>query len=112
MSKFPPLILLIMLGLSGNISAQIYQSTDEAGNVVYSDTPSADTREIQVPESNVADPVVLPEPAPEPMETEPSKPVDEGKPIDEGVLIGGKKDDDNGHRRHRRHRRPRPTPHK
>ena len=54
-----------MLGLASTALAQVYKSTDADGNVIYSDTPAADSEEVQVQETNIADPVEVPATVPE-----------------------------------------------
>ncbi len=69
MIKFRVLLFPLLLGLSCAASAQVYKSTDADGNVTYSDTPSTGSEAVQVEETNVADPVKVPEnatPAPTP----------------------------------------------
>ena len=71
MIKFRVPLFSLLLCLSCSAFAQVYQSTDSEGNVIFSDTPSTDSKEVQVEEANVADPVEVPEntsppPAPEP----------------------------------------------
>ena len=52
-------------------SARCYQSTDADGNIVFSDTPTPGSQEIQIPETNLGDamkapePILKPEPEPE-----------------------------------------------
>ncbi len=58
--------------LSGNAWAQIYETTDEHGNKVFSDTPSSGSEVVDLPDANIADSV---EPAPRPQkEITPSAP--------------------------------------
>jgi hypothetical protein len=59
------LVSTIVLGLallSGSTAAhaQVYESRDAAGNPVFSDTPSPGAEVVDLPESNVADPVDVP----------------------------------------------------
>ena len=68
MIKFRQLLFPLMLGLSCTLQAQVYKSTDADGNVIFSDTPTADSEEVEIPEPNLSDPVEVPEyvPPPEP----------------------------------------------
>jgi len=71
MIKSRVLLVPLFLCLSSSAFAQVYKSTDAEGNVTFSDTPSADSKEVGVEKTNVADPVKVPEnsspaPAPEP----------------------------------------------
>jgi hypothetical protein len=65
------LLFPVFLCLSCTAFAQVYKSTDEEGNVTFSDSPTEDSKAVQVEETNVADPVEVPvntspAPAPEP----------------------------------------------
>ena len=64
--EYRPLLFIAMLALAGNAFAQVYKSTDEEGNVIYSDTPTQDSDEVEVPRTNVVDPGEVPEFVPEP----------------------------------------------
>ena len=99
-------LLFVLLLLSPAIPAlgQVYQSTDEQGNVSFSDTPTPDSKKIVVPETNVGDSVEVPPPAPEP-EPEPEVVVEEIPQAPQGELYVKEKDS-SSHRR----RRPRPEP--
>ena len=108
MTKLRALFFALLLGLNYPISAQVYKSTDADGNTVFSDTPTAGSQVIQIPPTNVGDPVKLPEPAPV-TEPEPRVVVEEAPPEIEGD-IDGIDDDDSRYRKRRL--RPRPTPHK
>ena len=66
MINFRPLLFPVMLGLSCTLQAQVYKSTDADGNVIFSDTPAADSEEVEIPEPNLADPVEVPEYVPPP----------------------------------------------
>ena len=85
MSKLSPLALGILLGLAFPLSAQVYQSTDEDGNVSFSDQPSSGSKAVDIPETNVGDSVDVPPPAPEP-EAPPEPEVVEQK-APEGELV-------------------------
>ena len=82
--------------------AQVYQSTDEEGNVSFSDQATPDSKEIVVPEPNVGDSVEVPPPAPEP---EPEIVVEEIPEAPQGELYVKEKDNN-------KRRRPRPAPHR
>ena len=61
MPKVNALLFSLLMGLSCVSYAQVYKSIDANGNVVYSDTPpAAGGEEIEVPQTNVADPVEVP----------------------------------------------------
>ena len=66
MTRPHTLLLLLLLGSSCTVFAQVYQSTDSEGNTSFSDTPSAGSQEIIIPETNTGDAVKVPEPKPEP----------------------------------------------
>jgi hypothetical protein len=80
MIKYRILLLPLLLGLSyAAFAQQVYKSTDAEGNVTYSDAPSTSSEEVQVEETNVADPVEVPAnttpaPAPEPEVTQQKAP--------------------------------------
>jgi hypothetical protein len=109
MIKFRQLLFPVMLGLSCTLQAQVYKSTDADGNVIFSDTPAADSEEVQIPEPNLADPVEVPEyvppPEPPPKAAEPQK----REPGEE--LIGESYEYDSKRDRHRwKEIRPRAGP--
>lgn len=54
---------LLILLLSSAAFAEIYETTDEQGNTVFTDTPSREAEVVDLPEANIADSV---EPAPRP----------------------------------------------
>ena len=107
MTKLRALFFVLLMGINCTISAQVYKSTDADGNTVFSDTPTAGSQAIQIPQTNVGDPVKLPEPAPvtEP-ESEPRVAVEEAPPEIEGDMDGIDYDDS---RNLKRRLRPRPT---
>ena len=95
---YAPLVVLL-IGLSGTSHAQVYKSIDAEGNVVYSDTPTQNAEEIQVPKANVADSVEVPEAStPEP---KPEASTEE-TPQPEVVVITDDDDDDGLSARERR----------
>ncbi|MEH6583517.1 MAG: DUF4124 domain-containing protein [Halioglobus sp.] len=55
--KFPGTFLacLTALTLSGTAWAQIYESKDAEGNPIFTDTPGAGAKEVDLSESNIAD---------------------------------------------------------
>ena len=89
MRKLRLLTLFLLFGLTPPIAAQVYQSTDEDGNVTFSDQPTDDSKKVTIQESNIADPVEVPPPAPEP-EPEPEPDVEETRLPEnlEGDLVG------------------------
>ena len=110
MMKYHILLFPVLLGLSCPAFAQVFKCTDAEGNVSFGDTQSADCKEVQVEETNVADPVnvpanTTPTPAPEPKVVKKETPSE--------TTIEKDYDDDDGYRgvrrrtvRHRRgHRR-------
>lgn len=71
-------ILGTALSLAGAVNAQIYKTTDEQGNVIFSDAPPAGTgqsEQVELPRTNTTPPpptvVPVPRPESEPAETEP-----------------------------------------
>jgi hypothetical protein len=60
-------IAIPLLGFSLAAHAQVYQSTDADGNVTFSDQPTPESKEVEVPETNVGDSVDVPPPAPAPV---------------------------------------------
>jgi len=105
MSKLRTLLILLTIGLSTNSLAQVYQSTDSEGNTSFSDTPSADSQEIEVPETNVGDSVKVPEPSFEPEPEPVPKPevVEQQAPPPE--VVAGDYHNGIGYHRRRHHRR-------
>ena len=105
MFEFRTPLMLLLLGLSGNAIAQVYQSTDAEGNPSFSDTPSAGSEEIELPETNVGDSVKVPEPSAEPEPEPVPKPevVEQQAPPPEAVE--GDNDNGGGYYRRRHHRR-------
>ena len=80
MFKFQPFLFPVMLSLSCTALAQVYKSTDADGNVIFSDTPSTDSKEVEITDPNIADPVEVPanvtapEPEPKAVEAQKRKP--------------------------------------
>ena len=106
MRKLRLLFLLLILGPATPALGQVYQSTDEQGNVSFSDTPTPESKEIAVPEPNVGDSVDVPPPASTPA-PEPEVVQQEIPQAPQGELYVKEKDNHN----HRRRRRPSPEPH-
>jgi hypothetical protein len=85
-------IALPLLGFSLTAHAQVYQSTDADGNVLFSDQPTPESKEVKVPETNVGDSVDVPPPAPDPVvEPKPEIAVEELPTELEGELKGYEK---------------------
>lgn len=64
-SAMSPIIRAItLLLLFGTVSAEIYRSTDEQGNTVFSDTPSPNSEAVELPQPNTT-PAVDPSDAPQ-----------------------------------------------
>ena len=105
MFEFRTPLMLLLLGLSSNAIAQVYQSTDSEGNPSFSDAPSAGSEEIELPETNVGDSVKVPEPSAEPEPEPVPKPevVEQQAPPPEAVE--GDNDNGGGYYRRRHHRR-------
>lgn len=55
---------LAMLCLNAT-AQQVYESTDEEGNVTFSDTPTPGSREVTIEKPNLGDAVKVPPPSPE-----------------------------------------------
>ena len=113
MLKFRLVIFSVMLSLSCVAPAQVYKSTDADGNVIFSDTPDADSEQVEITSPNVAKPVEVPangkpsEPESKPKAVKAQKP----KPADE--LVGEVYVEDDDGDKHLRELRPRarPRPH-
>jgi hypothetical protein len=109
MKFFRILVLNVLMaaslpGLILPAHAQVYQSTDADGNVLFSDQPTPESEEVKVPETNVGDSIDVPPPAPDPVvEPKPEIAIEELPPELEGELRGFEKKS-----RKKRHRRKRP----
>ena len=71
---FCSLLCFGLLSLNGVAFAQVYKSYDADGNVVFSDKPSQDSREVEVTKPNVSDSFEIPPsppPSESPLETKP-----------------------------------------
>ena len=103
MTRTPTLLLLLLLGSSCTAFAQVYQSTDSEGNTSFSDTPSAGSQEIIIPETNTGDAVKVPESKPEPA------PAPEPEVVEQQVAppeaVEGDYNSGSGYYRRRHHRR-------
>ena len=106
------ILFLFILTTSNTAFAQVYQSTDADGNIVFSDTPTPSSQEIQIPETNLSDavkvpePILKPEPEPEP---EPEVIAEEVPDYLTGEISGKKRDDNSND--NKRRRRPKTAPH-
>jgi hypothetical protein len=96
MIKFRQLLFPLMLGLSCTLQAQVYKSTDADGNVIFSDIPTADSEEVEIPEPNLADPVDVPEyvppPKPQPKASQPINRENELEIVGESYEYNRKRD--------------------
>jgi hypothetical protein len=102
MSKLRALLYLLLLGSSCTVFAQVYESTDAEGNKSFSDTPSAGSQEIVIPETNTGNAVKVPKPEPEPA----PKPEVVEQPATPPEAVEGDYNNGSGnYYRHRRHRR-------
>lgn len=78
-----------LTGLILPAHAQVYQSTDADGNVLFSDQPTPASEEVKIPETNVGDSIDVPPPAPAPVvEPKPEIAIEESPPELEGELKG------------------------
>jgi len=70
---FLSLLCFGLLSLNGTAFAQVYKSYDADGNVVFSDKPAQDSKEVEVTKPNVSDSFEIPPPPPaeSPPETKP-----------------------------------------
>jgi hypothetical protein len=102
------LLFSFILATSNTAFAQVYQSTDADGNIVFSDTPTPGSQEIQIPETNLSDAVKAPEPILKP-EPEPEVIVEEVPDYLTGEISGKKRDDNSDN--NKRRRRPKRSPH-
>ena len=57
---FCSLLCLALLNFNSVVSAQVYKSYDAEGNVVFSDVPARDSKEVEVTEPNVSDSLKIP----------------------------------------------------
>jgi hypothetical protein len=96
MIKFRQLLFPVILGLSCTLQAQVYKSTDADGNVIFSDSPTADSEEVEISEPNLADPVDVPEyvppPQPQPKAAEPINRENELELVGESYEYNRKRD--------------------
>ena len=76
-------------GLILPVHAQVYESTDADGNVLFSDQPTPESEEVKIPETNVGDSIDVPPPVPDPVvEPKPEIAIEELPPELEGELRG------------------------
>jgi hypothetical protein len=73
-SRFSSVILVTLL-LESGVMAQIYETVDDQGNPVFSDTPSSDSEEVELPTENIAD---APPPSKRPAEVAPKSQPEQG----------------------------------
>ena len=103
MSKPRSLLFALLLSLSSSAFAQVYQSTDEQGNTSFSDTPSAGSTEIKIPETNTGDAIEVPPPEPDPKPAPaPEVTVEKSAPPE---VVEGDYNNGGGYRKRRHHRR-------
>jgi hypothetical protein len=57
---FCSLLCLALLNFNSVVFAQVYKSYDAEGNVVFSDVPARDSKEVEVTEPNVSDSLEIP----------------------------------------------------
>jgi hypothetical protein len=112
----------VLACLSTGSQAEIYQSRDAEGNVVFSDTPTAGSEKLDVQQTNTADSVDVPPPAPREERTNtPPSPVADDREEDGPIIIGGDNVGEDLYEAHRREERrdhldgpggarPQPTP--
>ena len=104
MFKLRTLLILLTMGLSANGFAQVYEATDSEGNPSFSDTPSAGSEEIELPETNVGDSVKVPEPSAEPA-PKPEAVEQPAPPLEAVEAVEGDYNNGSGNYRRRHHRR-------
>ena len=104
MFKLRTLLILLTMGLSANGFAQVYEATDSEGNPSFSDTPSAGSEEIELPETNVGDSVKVPEPSAEPA-PKPEVVEQPAPPLEAVEAVEGDYNNGSGNYRRRHHRR-------
>lgn len=110
MSRFSKAVnccsFIALLSLTAITStAQVYQTTDENGNPIFSDKPSNDATEVDIQQTNSAKSVDVPPPSPR--QQEPSSTAQTSEPQQTEQLdryIVNNRDDDNG----RENLRPQP----
>jgi hypothetical protein len=73
-SRFSSVILVTLL-LESGVMAQIYETVDDQGNPVFSDTPSPGSEEVELPTENIAD---APPPSKRPAEVAPKSQPEQG----------------------------------
>ena len=65
-SRFCIVLCLGLMSLTGVAHAQVYKSYDEEGNVVFSDKPTQDSKEVKINKPNLSDSFEIPPPPPPP----------------------------------------------
>jgi len=112
MPNLHKLSLIVLASLSIlclNASAQqVYESTDEQGNVTFSDTPSPGSRAVTIQAPNLGDAVKVPPPSPDTATEQaprPQPPAASGEvPADLSTINNDTNDDDGGYYDYRRPR--------
>lgn len=84
---------LLIAAMAGSAWAEIYETTDEQGNKVFTDAPSGEAKVVDLPEANIADSV---EPAPRaaPSKTPSKTPSGTPSAARPGAQSGESQDDD------------------
>ena len=103
------LLPLLLLSLPA-LATEVYQSTDEDGNPVFSDQPGDNSEAIEIQDPNVGDSIDVPPPSPSPPPEPEPEPAPEIVPSEE--LVAEDDGDDGGRRRLRVIAKPRPHPHR
>ena len=109
--KISKTFLFCLLGclLQGTASAQVYESTDAEGVTEFSDTPTTDSREVELQPTNTADPVQDSAPEMAPAQEQMPAGTDRGGVVrgggeegEPGYIYYGNDDDETGPREQRR----------
>jgi len=90
-----------LLSLNGSAFAQVYKSYDAEGNVVFSDKPAQDSKEVEVTKPNVSDSFEIPPPPPAEPPPE-AKPEAEAEPVRQPIVGSDSADTNNDGRISRR----------
>ncbi len=100
---FYSLLCFGLLSLNSVAFAQVYKSYDADGNVVFSDKPTQDSREVEVTKPNVSDSYEIPPPPPaeSPLETKPEA-ESEPEPVTQPIADDDSADTNNDGRISRR----------
>jgi hypothetical protein len=91
-------------------ATEVYQSTDEQGNAVFSDTPDENSETVKIQAPNVGDSIEVPPPAPEPEAKPETAPEQETPEQPAAIIVEEKDDDDDNGRRNRPKPLPKPKP--